>query len=461
MAVTMLGESYLRDSNFVEAEKYIRKVDPMFREANDDYGLALNLLNLGAIEIHKKNYARAAEYYKESLDLNIKRKAWDNIKTAAQQLSSVKETLNQPAEALKYYKIYMQYKDSVINTERNKAIAEAESKYESEKKEQQLQLKNSELEKSQLKVSQRNSLIYVFAIASLIFVVLLSFVYKQFVDKKKSNVLLVNKNEEIERQKALIEEKNKDITDSINYSQHIQQAILPSIERVRQHLPNSFVIYEPKDIVSGDFYLVEEVVGLIYLAVVDCTGHGVPGAMLSVFANSTIKNTIASNDFRDSPGAILSDLCFQFKSNLQSHKKSVTISDGVDMSICIIDRQHNKIHFAGARNNLFMLRNNELTDFPANRWGISGTNKGEHLFFTNHLIDVQKGDKFYLSTDGFMDQFGGPNGKKLKQKQLKDLLKKYAHLDFEAQATHLTDDFMAWKGKLEQIDDVTLIGFEL
>jgi serine phosphatase RsbU (regulator of sigma subunit) len=461
MALTMLGESYLRDSNYVEAEKYMRRVDPMFRKANDDYGLSLNLLNLGTIEMYKKNYSKAAEYFNESLRINMQRKAWDNIKSAAEHLGLAKEKLNQPAEALKFYKIYMQYKDSVINTERNKAIAEAESKYESEKKEQQLQLKNSELEKSQLKVSRRNSLIYVFAIASTVFVLLLFFVYKQFIEKKKANVLLQNKNEEIEKQKSLIEEKNKDITDSINYSKHIQQAIIPSAARVKQHLPQSFVIFKPKDIVSGDFYLVEEVVGLVYLAVVDCTGHGVPGAMLSVFAHSTIKNTIGSNDFRDNPAAILSDLCFQFKSNLQSHKTAITISDGVDMSICIIDKKLGKIYFAGAKNSLLMLRAKELTEFPANRWGISGTNSGEHLFFNNHVIDVQKGDKFYMSTDGFMDQFGGPKGKKFKQKQLRDLLVNYNDLHFDEQAQTLVNDFISWKGSLEQIDDVTLIGFEI
>ena len=267
------------------------------------------------------------------------------------------------------------------------------------------------------------------------------FVYKQFNEKKKANVLLTNKNEEIEKQKSIIEEKNKDITDSINYSKHIQQAIIPSIQKVRHFLPNSFVIFKPKDIVSGDFYLVEEIVGLIYLAVVDCTGHGVPGAMLSVFANSTIKNTIASNDYRDNPAAILSDLCFQFKSNLQSHNTAITINDGVDMSMCIIDKKLNKIYFAGAKNGLLQLHNNELIEFAADRWGISGSNTKQQLFFTNHVIDVVKGDKFYMGTDGFIDQFGGPKGKKFKQKQLKELVVNYSGLSYDKQADHLLNDF--------------------
>ncbi|MCE3228741.1 MAG: protein serine/threonine phosphatase, partial [Bacteroidetes bacterium] len=434
MCITMIGETYAKDSNYVEAEKYFVKSLPLFKNSNDEYGLAVNLANLGSVEANRKNYKKAAEYYNQALEINLHRKAMDNIQNSAKGLAEVLELQNKPAEALAAFKIYMQYKDSVVNTERNKAIAEAEGKYENEKKEQQLQVKNLELEKSHIEVTQRNRLIYVFVGAIVVFLVLLFFVYRQFVQKKKANVLLQNKNDEIEKQKNIIEEKNKDITDSINYSKHIQQAIIPSPVKVKQYLPNSFVIFKPKDIVSGDFYLVDEVAGLIYLAVVDCTGHGVPGAMLSVFANSSIKNIITTNYFRDNPAGILSDLCFQFKSNLQSHTTSMTVNDGVDMSICIIDLPNNKLYFSGAKNGLMQLRNSELMEYPAARWGISGSNTGEHLFFHNHIIDLQKGDKFYMSTDGFVDQFGGPKGKKFKQKQLKDLVMNYSNLSFDAQA---------------------------
>lgn len=461
MCITMIGETYTKDSNYVEAEKYFLKSLPLFRSSNDDYGLAINLANLGGVEVEKKEYKKAEQFYKEALAINLKRKALDNIQSTALGLSHVYELQGKVKDALTNYKIYIQYKDSVINVERNKAVAEAESKYESEKKEQQLQLKNSELEKSHLKVSQRNSLIYFFAAAMGVFMILLFFVYKQFREKKKANILLTNKNEEIEKQKSIIEEKNKDITDSINYSKHIQQAIIPSAKKVRQHLPNSFVIFKPKDIVSGDFYLIEELDGLIYLAVVDCTGHGVPGAMLSVFAHSSIKNIISTNKYKNNPAGILTELCSQFKTNLQSHKTTLTISDGVDMSICIIDKGNSKLHFAGAKNGLIQLRNGNLIEHHANRYGISGNNENSHLIFTNHEVEVEKEDKFYLSTDGFIDQFGGPKGKKFKQKQLKDLVINYSNLSFDVQADNLINDFVMWKGILEQIDDVTLIGFEI
>ncbi len=457
----MIGEVYLRTSNLEEAEKNILKVIPVFKRNNDEYALGLNYYNLGHIFYKKNELDKAINYFNMSLMLGIKRKAWDNIQENALKLSEVYEKNKNLPEALTSYKIYTQYKDSVINKDRNKSIADAESKYESEKKEQQLKLKNSELEKSNLKVNQRNNLIYVFASATAVFIVLLFMVYKQFSQKKKANILLERKNNEIEKQKFLIEEKNKDITDSINYSKHIQQAIIPSQKKVKHYLPNSFVIFKPKDIVSGDFYLIEELDSVIYIAVVDCTGHGVPGAMLSVFANSSIKNIITTNNYKTNPAGILTELCLHFKNNLKSYNTTYTINDGVDINICCIHKKQSKLFFAGAKNNLIHLKNSNLIEYPANRFGISGNNLETQLNFTNHEIDTVKGDIFYLSTDGFADQFGGPKGKKFKQKQFNNSLIKYCSFDFYEQADNLINDFYLWKGNLEQIDDVTLIGFGL
>ena len=461
-ARSMIGEAYYRNGNLTDAEKNTLKAILVFEKFNDEYALGLNYYNLGLIEDKKNNLKKAITYFNISLKLSIKRKAWDNIQENALKLSNVYEKNKNLTEALELYKLFSQYKDSVINKDRNKAIANAESKFESEKKEQQLKLKNVELQTSQLKVNQRNNLIYVFLIVLFIFIILLFLVYKQFSQKKKANFLLTYKNIEIEKQKTLIEEKNKAITDSINYAKHIQQAIIPSHKKVKQNLPNSFVIFKPKDVVSGDFYLIEEIDSVIYLAVVDCTGHGVPGAMLSVFADSSIKNIINTNNYKTNPAGILSELCLHFKNNLKSYNTTYTINDGVDISICTINKNTNTLYFAGAKNNLLQInKKNELTEHAANRFGISGSNEESQLLFTNHKIDIEKDTKFYLSTDGFADQFGGPKGKKFKQKQLNTSLINYSNLDFYEQADNLINDFYLWKGSLEQIDDVTLIGFKI
>lgn len=458
MATSMIGESYLKSGDFFKAEKYFRKALAVFRNEKDDYGLASVLDNLGGLEVKRKNYGQAITYFKESLELNIQRNALDNIQSTALNLSEALEYEKQPAEALRYFKIYMQYKDSVVNVSRDRAVADAESRYESKKKEDELLIKNIELEKSQLQVTQRNRLIYIFAGAILLVIVLLFFVYLQFSAKRKANLLLLSKNEEVQRQKFIIEEKNKDITDSINYSRHIQQAILPTPQMVSDLFPQSFVIFKPKDIVSGDFYLLERNGDCIYLAVVDCTGHGVPGAMLSVFAHSALKNIIATGNYQHNPAGVLKELCEQFRLNLQSGT-SMAMSDGVDMGLCILHRSKNILYFAGAKNELVRIKNGVRDEFDGNRYGISGRNIGIQTEFTDFVIDVEKGDRYYLFTDGFADQFGGPQGKKFMKKQLKDALLQHTALSFAAQKNVLKGAFENWKDGLEQLDDVTLIGF--
>jgi serine phosphatase RsbU (regulator of sigma subunit)/predicted negative regulator of RcsB-dependent stress response len=459
MAVSMIGEAFLRDLNYVEAENNYLKTIPVFREMRDEYGLANSLASLGSIEFKKKNYQKATTYYVEAIRINYKRKAFDNIKNNAIALGEIFEAQDKPNEALKYYKTYMQYKDSVISIERNRSIAESESKYESEKKEQQLKVQTLELEKSQLQSSQRGKLVYIFGGAMLIFIVLLFFVFKQFTEKKKANVLLTNKNEEIEKQKSIIEEKNKDITDSINYSKHIQQAIIPSTIKVKTTLAESLIVFKPKDIVSGDFYFIEKIGNSIYIAAIDCTGHGIPGALLSVFAYSNIKNIISNGNFKTNPAGILTELCKQFKSNLQSHSTTTKINDGVDMSICVLNEDNNKIYFSGAKNNMLRVTKDGLKEYKANRWGVSGSNEEKQTVFTNHEIDATPGEKYFLFTDGFADQFGGPKGKKFKLKQLEELLLRTHHMPFEEQNFTINKTFVDWKGNLEQLDDVTIIGF--
>lgn len=463
MAMTMIGEAYVNDSDFVSAEKYFLKAMPAIEEENDEYAIAINCTNLGGIELHKKNYAKAFAYFDRALKLNLKRGAWDNIQSNALRLSELMETQNKSGEALRYYKMYVQYKDSVINIERNKALANAESKYNAEKKEQQLVLKNLELEKSQSEVKQRNRLIYIFIGAILIFIVLLAIVYRQYRQKRKTNILLNRqfseiklKTSQIEEQKNIIEEKNKDIMDSINYSKHIQQAILPSENLIQKTLPNSYFIYKPKDIISGDFYFIENTYERIYFAVVDCTGHGVPGALLSVFSQNTLKKIISNK--KGLPHEILTEICKEFKANLtQSNNESLSINDGMDIALACLDKYENKLYFSGAKNPLLLMRNNDMVELKADRWSISGRNENEQLKFTHHEMELQKGDKIYMFSDGIVDQFGGPKGKKFKYKQIKDLIQEASKMVLSEQKKFIETAFNNWKGNLEQLDDVTLI----
>jgi serine phosphatase RsbU (regulator of sigma subunit)/uncharacterized protein HemY len=461
MAVTMLGEAYFQQEKYDEAQKNFLNGMKDFENANNEYGIAMSYNNLGNLQMKKKNYSAAREFYEKALDLNLKRKAWLNIKDNAAALSDLYELEKDPGNALKYFKMYTQYNDSVINIERNKSLADAESKYQSEKKEAQLIMKNLELEKSKTEVKQRNVLIYVFIGAFVLFTFFLILVYVQYREKKKTNFLLQKqfdeikvKNTQIEQQKNIIEEKNKDIMDSINYSKHIQQAILPSEKLIRNTLPNSYFIYKPKDIISGDFYFIEHTYDRIYFAVVDCTGHGVPGALLSVFAQNTLKKIISNK--KGMPNEILSEVCREFKDNLSS-SSNLSINDGMDIALACLDKYQNKLYFSGAKNSLLMIRNDAMVELKADRWSISGRNEEAQLNFTHHEIGIERGDKIYMFSDGIVDQFGGPKGKKFKYKQVQELIVEASKMVIGEQKKFIENTFNNWKGNLEQLDDVTLI----
>lgn len=456
-----ITEVYMDRNDLNKAEEYNKKALDAFELSQDLYGLAHAYGTKARIYQLKGKKKEAIEYAKKAYDIAIQMNALPEIAGQAKTIYELYKSNGDFKNALLYHEELSRYKDSLSSKDLTQSLAEAETKFYTKQKETELSEKEKELNISQERVSQRNKLIYVFIAASILFVSMLLLLYRQSNERKKTNKLLTGQKEEIEKQKALIEEKNKDITDSIQYSKQIQQAIIPSDQKVKQMLPESFVIFKPKDIVSGDFYLIEEIVGIIYLAVVDCTGHGVPGAMLSVFADSTIKNSLASNGFRNSPGALLSDLCFQFKTNLQSNNSGANVNDGVDMSLFILDKNQKKIFFAGARCGLMRVSNGEVIEYAPNRWGISGTNKGEHMFFAEHEIEMKEGDWFYLHTDGFADQFGGPKGKKFKQKQLHSLLEKCSGKNGEEQKKIVNATFEEWKGNLEQIDDITVVGFKI
>lgn len=251
-----------------------------------------------------------------------------------------------------------------------------------------------------------------------------------------------------------VEEKQKEITDSINYAKRIQEAILPSFDFIKTHLPNSFIYYQPKDIVAGDFYWAEKVNNDFFIAAADCTGHGVPGALVSVVCCNALNRTV--NEFKlTDPGKILDktrELVLESFS-----KNGGDIKDGMDISLISING--NTIKWAGANNPLWYYQNNELKEIKANKQPIGKTDHAEP--FTTHTIELQKGDSLYLFTDGFADQFGGPKGKKFKYKQLEDLLVSSNDLSISEQHLTLKNTLNSWRGKLEQVDDVCVIGIRV
>lgn len=271
----------------------------------------------------------------------------------------------------------------------------------------------------------------------------------------KELIARINTHISLQKAKEVIETQINYITDSIHYSKLIQQALLPN-EKYKEFLPHSFVLFKPRDIISGDFYWFKKISDIIYLAVGDCTGHGIPGAMLSVLAISSLNEIVI--DKNDSPAKILDKLRDRIKNNLNQDKEQVSNNrDGLDIGIIKLD-ENQKLEYAGAFNPLFIIRKNELIQYYGDRQPIALYDLEES--FTNHEIDIHTDDQIYLFSDGYPDQFGGDKNKKLKYRLFKELLMEVSQLPINEQKNKLESFFVNWKGEQEQTDDVTIVGIK-
>ena len=298
--------------------------------------------------------------------------------------------------------------------------------------------------------------IYLFLGILLIYIIIKLSLKRVKDQNEKLEKIVEERTAEVELQKDEIEHKNRDIVDSIIYAKRIQNTILPTRENSLKILHKHFVIYKPKDIVSGDFFWIEELDGKAYFSAIDCTGHGVPGAFVSIVGFNGIKRTI--NEFKErQPAKILdklTDIVIETFTASESHLK-----DGMDMALCSLDYSTLKLEFSGANNPLIIIRDGELIEIKGNKQPIGDF---EHRKpFTNHEVQLQKEDSVFVFTDGFADQFGGPKGKKMKMKTLKNILIEVSTLPIKEQRITLEKAFNAWKGDLEQLDDVCLIGLKI
>lgn len=269
---------------------------------------------------------------------------------------------------------------------------------------------------------------------------------------------------ELEEKNGIIEEKNKDIRDSINYAQRIQQAILPLFEKIDKSLHDYFILFKPKDIVSGDFYWHTSVKttlkdqppeDIIVMAAVDCTGHGVPGALMSVIGSSILNQTVSNRDV-NTPADVLNFL------NRELNKTLSSIKDGMDMALCAINMNKLELQYAGANNPLYIVRDKQFIEVKGDKHAIGADGEDAAIKkFTNHVIPLQKGDSIYLFTDGYADQFGGPYGKKFKYKKFQELLTDIQDNTMEEQEKILNYHHEQWKGGLEQVDDILVIGIRV
>ncbi len=279
-------------------------------------------------------------------------------------------------------------------------------------------------------------------------------------EQEIESVLVVS--HDITEQKAIeneIREKNKKINDSINYAERIQDAILPNSSIIKRDLPNSFIYFLPRDIVSGDFPWYQKVGDEILISAVDCTGHGVPGALISIIAYFLLQDVVDRGIHE--PGKVLDTLDQLVTKTLRQDEEDSKLKDGMDMGFCRINLKNKTVEYAGAHRPLYLVRNGELHEFKGNRFPIGGgssySNKTE---FTNHRIDIQEGDAIYFFSDGYPDQFGGPENRKFGPKRIKEMVTTYNYNKFEEMQKMVDDRFQEWKADYKQTDDVLLIGIK-
>jgi serine phosphatase RsbU (regulator of sigma subunit) len=265
--------------------------------------------------------------------------------------------------------------------------------------------------------------------------------------------------ERINKLREEVEIKHKEVMDSVNYAKRIQEAILPDKNEISQCLPESFILFKPRDIVSGDFYWFSQTDDLVYIAAVDCTGHGVPGAFMSMIGNTLLNQIVKEKGISD-PGKILHELNREVNYALKQKQKDSESRDGMDMAMCCFNLRLNELKFAGAMRPLYFIRDGQLEEFKSDKFAIGGREYEVPKKFDTQKFDLKKGDTIYISSDGYADQFS-PADKKLMTKKFKEILMNIQTKTMDEQKQFLDEFVDNWKGHMEQTDDILVIGIRV
>jgi serine phosphatase RsbU (regulator of sigma subunit) len=440
---------YTDAKRFPEALKMIDKGMQLSQAMGAEEDYIFHHYYAGRAYSHMKEFDKAEYHFKESLKYAKKLENLDyqseNYMCMAEMYDDMKDYKNAYACLMKH----QQLEDTLINDETTRQLNELKTIYETEKKEQEILHTREKLsaQDARLKTILISSVIGV-----LLLLVLIFFIYSRYQLKRKAN-------KKLESAYGIIEEKQKDITDSINYAQKIQYAILPGDEEINAAFAGSFVLFRPRDVVSGDFYWFHATEQQVMVAAADCTGHGVPGALMSMIGSSLLNQIILEVKV-NATGEILDLLRQGIKSAFKQKQGENRRRDGMDIGLLSFSKDRKRLQFSGANNGVYYVRNGEIRELQPDKQPV-GQHEGEEKPFASVEMDVQPGDCFYLYTDGFADQFGGEKGKKFKYSKLKELLLEISSLPMAEQKARMEKVFNDWKGIHEQVDDVLIIGIRV
>ncbi|MBL7883563.1 MAG: tetratricopeptide repeat protein, partial [Bacteroidia bacterium] len=465
-----LGDTYLmfddkKNSNYIDSSYYYYEQSYILNQSVDNkFGMIYGLWGMADIVTGKNNFALALNKYREAMFLATQIGAKSEELNLYYKLFDLYDKKGVVDSSLFFLKKHVLLKNKVEGTEQAKQLLKQQSKYEFEKI-----IANEKAEAEKEKLIEREKNKWKNIIISIVIAVSVILIYVAYASIKRLKIIrsknkLINTiNEELHLQK-------KEIIDSITYAKRIQNVILPSNKLIKDNLPNSFILYLPKDIVAGDFYWLECVKGkghngadVVLFAAADCTGHGVPGAMVSVICNNGLNRSVREHGIIN-PGEILEKTRQIVVSEFE--KSDEVVKDGMDISLCALSGK--KLQWAGANNPLWIIRKNtdseqegkfKLIEIKADKQPIGKVDNPKD--FTNHSFELLKNDTIYLFTDGYQDQFGGEKGKKYKASQLKQLLLSIQENTMEEQKQILHENIHAWKGNLEQVDDICIIGVRI
>lgn len=449
-ALINLGLNHHRNNNFDDALKYYSESLVLKEQAEEYQGAAFLHDNIGLVYADKGDYPNAIKYSKLGLEFSQKIGAIHEQSEAAKGLSAAYAKSGNYKDALEMYELYSLLHDSIINDENARAIMEKQFQFDYDRK---TNLMKAEQEKESLvsaekirrKDLQRNAIAVVLALALL----LAGVIFRSYRVKKRDN-------EFITAQKNEVELKSKDILESIAYAKTLQDAVLPPSRLVHDYFKDSFLIFLPKDVLSGDFYWFERKDDKQYFAIGDCTGHGVPGAMLSVMGLNGLHRCLNELKITD-PAAILRQLTDFFQ--VAFERSEAKVRDGMDLGVCVFDRATCTLTFAGANIPLWVFRKDQIIVLKPDRRPV-----GYHdvvAEFTQQTLQLEPGDAVYLTTDGYADQLGGPDDRKLKTSFLRTRLAEITGNSMEEQCRLLMTDFEVWKGNGPQTDDVCMLAFRV
>ena len=493
--LSSLGSLYIEQKEFNTALQKYHEVLKLHKSLGEKDRVSYDLIKIGEIYYNLKKYKEAESHITEGLEIALKNDFKEDIKIAAELLSKIYAEVRDFERAYINHVLFKKMYDSIFTLESNKKLSALETRFELEKKKQEIEKQNAKIA---LQRKQQIILSIGFIIV-LIAVFIALFFYRKV--KKAKNIIgyqrneilesneelrqineeirttletVNNQKEEIESQRDKIEIVNEELTAGIRYAKYIQKAILPGSEKRKKLFKNHFVFFKPKQIVSGDFYWINELKNKIIIAASDCTGHGVPGAFMSLLGISFL-NDVVNREGLTNPAMILDRLREEVINALHQKGTPGEARDGMDVALCTIDLKAMKLQFAGANNPIYIVRSKSLEKIENSTL----TNADESVLyeikgdkntiayrnnmkpFNTKEIKLFKGDKIYLFTDGYRDQFGQKSEKKLGSERFKKLLLEHTNKNMEEQGENIEHYFNEWKRDYDQIDDVLLLGFEI